>query len=58
MPFGLANTPITFQLYIHKALKGLVDRTNIIYLNDILIYLENKNKYKQHVYKVLEYLDK
>jgi hypothetical protein len=46
MPFGLANTPITFQLYIYKALRGLVNYTYIIYLNDILIYLEDKDQHK------------
>ena len=43
LPFGLANVPMTFQLYIHKALKGLVDYTHIVYLDDILIYLKDKD---------------
>jgi hypothetical protein len=43
MPFRLANTPITFQLYIYRALGGLVDRIYIIYLDNILIYLEDKD---------------
>ena len=43
MPFRLANTPIIFHLYIYKALGGLVNYIYIIYLDNILIYLENKN---------------
>ena len=43
MPFGLANMPVIFQLYIYKALEGLVDYIYIIYLDDILIYLKNKD---------------
>ena len=43
MPFGLANTPITFQLYIYRALGGLVNRIYIVYLDNILIYLEDKD---------------
>ena len=43
MPFRLANAPITFQLYIYRALGGLVDRIYIIYLDNILIYLEDKD---------------
>jgi hypothetical protein len=43
MPFRLANTPIIFQLYIHRALGGLVDRIYIVYLDNILIYLEDKD---------------
>src|SRR6266568_2734573 len=46
LPFRLANTPIIFQLYIYKALGGLVDRTCVIYLDNILIYLEDKDQYK------------
>ena len=43
MPFRLANIPITFQLYIYRTLGGLVNYIYIIYLDDILIYLENEN---------------
>jgi len=43
MPFGLANAPIIFQLYIYRALGGLVNRIYIIYLDNILIYLEDKD---------------
>ena len=43
LPFRLANTPTTFQSYIYRALGGLVDHIYIIYLNNILIYLENKD---------------
>ena len=50
--------PIIFQLYIYRALGGLVNHIYIIYLNNILIYLENKDQYKQYIYKVLKYLDK
>jgi len=43
MPFRLANTPITFWLYIYRALGGLVNCIYIIYLDNILIYLKNKD---------------
>ena len=43
MPFGLANIPITFQSYIHRALGGLVNYIYIVYLDDILIYLKNED---------------
>jgi len=43
MPFGLINAPIIFQLYIYRALEELVDRTYIIYLDNILIYLEDED---------------
>jgi len=43
MPFRLANMPITFQLYIYRALGGLVNRIYFIYLDNILIYLEDED---------------
>jgi len=43
MPFRLANAPTTFQSYIYRALGGLVNRIYIIYLDNILIYLEDKD---------------
>ena len=52
-----ALTPITFQLYIYRALGGLVNRIYIIYLDNILIYLEDKDQHKQYIHKVLERLD-
>jgi hypothetical protein len=37
---------MTFQSYIHKALGGLINRIYIIYLDNILIYLEDKDQHK------------
>jgi hypothetical protein len=45
MLFGLSNALAIFQVYINQALIGLIDITYIIYLDNILIYLENPNKY-------------
>jgi len=43
MPFRLANEPIIFQLYIYKALRGLVNHIYVINLDNILNYLEDKD---------------
>jgi hypothetical protein len=56
MPFGLANAPATFQLYIYRALGGLLDRTCVVYLDNILIYLENEEDYSSYVEEVLDCL--
>jgi hypothetical protein len=56
MLFGLANAPATFQLYIHQALGGLLDRTCVVYLDDILIYLENKEDHSSYIKEVLDRL--
>jgi hypothetical protein len=56
MPFRLANAPATFQSYIHRALGGLVDRTCVVYLDNILIYSENEDNHNRHVEEVLNRL--
>ena len=42
-----------FQYYINKILIKYLDNFCIAYLNNILIYLENPLKHKEHVCKVL-----
>jgi len=56
MPFGLTNIPATFQNYIHQALGGLLDEFCITYLDDILIFLPDRETYTKHIRKVLERL--
>ena len=38
MPFGLSNTPVTFQTYVNKILAKKLNIFVIVYLDDILIY--------------------
>jgi hypothetical protein len=58
MPFGLTNAPSAFQLFMNDIFHNLFDVCVIIYLDDILIYSENKEVHKQHVRMVLEQLRK
>ena len=44
MFFGLSNTLATFQGYVKKILAKKLDIFVIIYLNDILIYIEDINR--------------
>ena len=44
MSLGLTNAPATFQGYINKIMAKKLDVFVIIYLDDILIYIENKSK--------------
>ncbi len=55
MPFGLTNVPATFQGYIIKILAEKLFVFVIVYLDDILIYTENKGK--EHVQAVRWVLD-
>ena len=44
MLFGLSNTPASFQSYINKILAKKLDVFIIVYLEDILIYIEDKGQ--------------
>ena len=41
MPFGLSNTPPSFQSFISKILAKKLDIFVIVYLDDIFIYIED-----------------
>ena len=41
MLFGLTNVPASFQGYINKILAEKFDIFVIVYLDDILIYIDN-----------------
>ena len=56
MTFGLSNAPATFQVYVKKILDENLDIFIIVYLNDILIYIEDP--VRQHVEAVRWVLDK
>ena len=56
MLFELTNASITFQIYINKMLRELVDVICVIYLNNILIFNKDSTKYRHYVQKVFERL--
>jgi len=58
MPFGLKNTPATFQRLINDTLREYLDDFVITYLDDILIYSDDLEMHRSHVHKVLGKLNK
>lgn len=59
MPFGLANAPATFYLYIYKYLAEKLNIFIIEDLDDIFIYTNEKDaKYEEAVRYVLKQLQK
>ena len=44
MPFGLSNTPATFQGYVNKILAKKLDIFVVVYLDNILIYTKNSGQ--------------
>jgi len=49
MQFGLINAPATFQKQINSVLGEHLDKFIMVYLNNIIIYLENKEEYREHI---------
>ena len=41
MPFGLINVGATFQQAMDIAFKGLINKSIVVYLDDITIYSKN-----------------
>ena len=56
MGFGLTNAPATFQNMMNEIFKDLIDVFVIIYLDDILIFSDNKEDHVKHVQEVLKRL--
>lgn len=56
MPFGLTNAPATFQAYINRVLRGLVDVFCVVYLDDILIFSKSEEEHYQHLELVIDRL--
>jgi hypothetical protein len=58
MPFELINALVTFQAYINKILKSLLDITCVAYLNNIYIYSDSIEEHAKHVREILNRLKK
>ena len=56
MQFRLINALVTFQKQINSILGEHLDEFIIVYLNNIIIYLESKEEHKKHIKWVLKRL--
>nr|GEU92770.1 hypothetical protein [Tanacetum cinerariifolium] len=58
MPFGLTNAPAVFMDLMNPVCKPSLDKFVIVFIDDILIYLMNKEEYEEHLKLILELLKK
>ena len=58
MQFRFTNTPVIFQRRINHILKKYLDNFVIVYLDNIIIYLNSKKEYKEYIKQVLSRLYK
>ena len=54
MFFDFVNATTTFQNIINDILRFFLNKFVIVYLNDILIYFQNDEKYLEHIKLVIE----
>jgi hypothetical protein len=54
MTFGLVNTDTTFQQAMDIVLRGLINKSIVIYLDDITIYSKNRSYHISHLKQVFE----
>ncbi|KAG5733026.1 hypothetical protein E4T56_gene3620 [Termitomyces sp. T112] len=54
MPFGMTNSPATFQYFMNDIFHDMNDVFVIVYLDDILIYSNSTREHPEHICRVLE----
>lgn len=58
MPFGLKSSPITWQLFIITVLSNLLNKNNMVYMDDILSYSTNIRAHEENLRAVFDRLRK
>ena len=56
MPFGIANAPATFQREMQRVFRAQLDRSVLVYIDDILIFSRDADEHAEHVEWVLQQL--
>jgi hypothetical protein len=54
MPFGLINVGATFQWAMDIALRGLSNKSVVVYLDDITVYSKTQGDHIPHLKAILE----
>jgi hypothetical protein len=54
MPFGLINPRATFQRAMGIAFRGLINKSTVVYLDDITIYSRYRSEHVHHLRKIFD----
>ena len=58
LPYGLSNSPVTFMRTVHQALRGLVFKCCVIYVDDVICYSSNMDEHLTHLQLIFDRLNK
>ncbi|PKI73762.1 hypothetical protein CRG98_005833 [Punica granatum] len=58
MPFGLTNAPAAFVDLMNRVFQPYLDQFVVVFIDDILVYLRNKDEHEEHFRVVLRILRK
>ncbi|KAI3814190.1 hypothetical protein L1987_18938 [Smallanthus sonchifolius] len=56
MPFGLTNAPAAFMDLMNRVCRPMLDRSVIVFIDDILVYSKSEGDHHCHLREVLEVL--
>ena len=56
MSFGLCNAPATFCTLMNDVLRPFLDKSVVVYLDDIVVYSETMEKHRQDLKEVFNAL--
>lgn len=56
MPFGLTNTPAAFMDLMNRVCRPMLDRSVIVFIDDILIYSRSREQHEEHLREILSVL--
>ena len=58
MPFGLTNAPAAFMDLMNRVCRPMLDKSVIVFIDDILVYSRSRAEHANHLREVLEILRK
>ena len=57
MPFGLTNAPTVFMDLMNRVYRPMLDRSVIVFIDDILVYSKTREQHEEHLGELLGVLD-